>query len=150
MPLLNDEYHVQQAASILRNETLDFIESKPNLSWPPTVEELRDVTRLGPELLIFFKKLLSTKDSHHAESCTVSRYAESYTQDILYALSKGKFLTAKHVLNGCGLHSLTGQKQPVRILSREGHSITYDQVLEIETAQVELVQAMQHQGASLP
>ena len=128
-----------------------LIESKPDLSWPPTVEELRDVTRLGPgKLLIFFKKLLSTKDPYHAESATVLRYAESCTQDILYALSKGKFLTAKHVLNGCGLHSLTGQKQPIRILSREGHSITYGQVLEIETAQAELVQALQHQGASLP
>ena len=31
MPLLNDEYHIQQAASILRSEMLDFIESKPDL-----------------------------------------------------------------------------------------------------------------------
>ena len=77
MPLLNDEYHIQQAASILCSETLDFIESKPDLSWPPTVEELLDVTRLGPEkLLIFFKKLLSAKDSHHAESATESTIAD--------------------------------------------------------------------------
>ena len=51
-------------------------------------------------------------------------------------------MTSKHVLLGCGLHSITGIKMPISILSHFGHSCTYNKVQEIVTAQAELVQQM--------
>ena len=41
----------------------------------------------------------------------------------------------KHFLLGLGLHSITGQKKPVQIANRLEHSMTYDKVMEIQTAQ---------------
>ena len=41
----------------------------------------------------------------------------------------------KHFLLGLGLHSITGQKKPVQIANRLEHSMTYDKVTEIQTAQ---------------
>ena len=37
-----------------------------------------------------------------------------------------------------GLHSITGQKLPIQMLSRLGHSVDYNTVCEIETAQAEI------------
>ena len=68
----------------------------------------------------------------------------------MYAVSKGEFLTLKHASVGLGLHSLTGQKLPLQVLSRLGHSMTYDQICEVETAQAELVQHLKSLSLPLP
>ena len=79
----------------------------------------------------------------HSPREEVKRYADPFSQDIVHAISKGDFLTAKHVLRGCGLHdSITGMKKPINILSKVGHSCNYNTVQEIETAQAELAQQL--------
>ena len=62
---------------------------------------------------------------------------ESFGQDLMFVVSNGKFITPKYAAVGLGLHSLTGQKQPIKVLSHLGYSIMYDTVNEIETAQAE-------------
>ena len=69
-------------------------------------------------------------------------YVSSFAQDLVHAVSRGKFMTAKHILLGAGLHSLTGQKLPIKLLARYGNACTYEMVQKIETAQAELVQNM--------
>ena len=49
----------------------------------------------------------------------------------------GAVLTPKHFLLGLGLHSITVQKKPVQTANCLGHSMTYDKVMEIETAQTQ-------------
>lgn len=93
---------------------------------------------------------MSPKGSHHVTAERVDRLTDSYCQDIIHAVSKGKFLTPKHASVGLGLHSMTGQKLPITILARLGHSITYDAINEIETAQAELVEHFQSMGLHLP
>ena len=56
----------------------------------------------------------------------------------------------KHTSVGLGLHSMTGQKLPIAILARLGHSITYDAINETETAQAELVEQFQLKDLNLP
>ena len=68
----------------------------------------------------------------------------------MYAVPKGEFLTLKHASVGLGLHSLTGQKLPLQVLSRLGHSMTYDQIFEVETAPAELVQHLKSLSLPLP
>ena len=62
----------------------------------------------------------------------------------------GKFISAKHASIGLGLHSITGMKIPITIMERLRHSIMYDQVNQIETAQAELVQCFQSLNLNLP
>ena len=62
----------------------------------------------------------------------------------------GKFLNNKHCAVGLGLHSLTGLKQPVVYLSKLGHSISYKQIEEIETAQAKLTLNLSRESSILP
>ena len=62
----------------------------------------------------------------------------SFSADLINAISKDKIVTPKHYLVGLGIHNITGQKVPVQVMSRLGHSISYSQVCEIETSFAEL------------
>ena len=130
---------------------MEATENAQNIPWPPKVESLGSIGRQFPSILeSFFKALLSPKDSHNVIGAKVERLVDSFSQDIMHAVSRVKFLTPKHAAVGLGLHSLTGQKLPITILARLGHSISYDTVNEIETAQAELVEHFHSSGLSLP
>ena len=130
---------------------LKFVKESTPLPWPPTIESLMSKERESPALLqLFFNALLSPTDSHHDVKETTKRLSDSFSQDVVHALSKGTLMTLKHASLGLGLHSLTGQKLPLTILSRLGHCINYDKMCKIETAQVELVQHFQSMSMSLP
>ena len=145
------QFTVKRAASLVRESVVKFIEESDPLPWPPTVESLAKRDLQYPELLrLFLKELLSPKESHHVTSERVNRLTDSFSQDVVHAVSKGKFLTPKHTSVGLGLHSMTGQKLPIAILARLGHSITYDAINEIETAQAELVEQFQLKDLNLP
>ncbi len=75
---------------------------------------------------------------------------DSFAQDLVHAVSRGNFLTEKHVLLGTGLHSLTGLKQPVQILVRFRHCYNYGKIRLIETAQAELAQHLTYLENPLP
>ena len=146
-----EEYTIKQAVAILRDIVLKFVEKSVPLPWPPTMETLMSEERISPALLkLFFDELLSPSSNHHATGEIVCRLRDSFSQDVIHALSKGTFITSKHAAVGLGFHSLTGQKLPLVILSRLGHCINYDKICEIETAQAELVQHFQSMTLGLP
>ena len=141
------QFTIKRAASFLQESVFAFLKEADPLLWPPTVESLvsREGQYPGP-----IKELLSPKGSHHVTAERVDRLTDLFCQDIIHAVSKGKFLTPKHASLGLGLHSMSGQKLPITILARLGHSITYDAVNEIETAQAELVEHFQSMCLNLP
>ena len=67
----------------------------------------------------------------------------------MFALGNGKFWSSKHCAVRLGLHSLTGLKQPVVYLSKLGHSISYKQMEEMETAQAELALNLSNESSIL-
>ena len=118
---------------------------------PPTIESLRKDDRNAPNILkLFYENLLSPASARHGTSLTGERLIDSFSQDIMYAVSKGEFLTLKHASVGLGLHGLTGQKLPLQVLSRLGHFMSYDQICEVETVQAELVQHLKSLSLPLP
>ena len=88
--------------------------------------------------------------THNTPGDDVCQYADSFPEDLVYAVSRGDFLTEKHVVLGTGLHSLTGQKTPIKRLGRLGHSCTYDKISLIETAQAERMQHLRSLQHPLP
>ena len=127
-------------AKIIRKLVDEMIKKSSQLSWPPSVDELESKSREPPaELTAFLSKLL-IDDSHHSIGSTKSRVVRSVADDIIYNVSSGGFLTAKQCALVLGIHSMTGQKRPVVILSKLRHSISYQKVLEIETAQAEVAE----------
>ena len=67
----------------------------------------------------------------------------SIADDLVYNISNRSILTLKHCSLALGLHGMTGQKQPILLLSKLGHCISYDNVREIKTAQAEIAQLSQ-------
>ena len=142
---------LKEAALILQEMILEYTKSAKELPWPPTIESLRERLKSTPESLKeFLRLLLSPRDAHHLTTETVNRHIDSFAQDLIFAVTKGTFLTLKHTCVGLGLHNMTGMKIPIVILSRLGNSITYDTVMEIETAQAEISQQFDMKEMALP
>ena len=57
---------------------------------------------------------------------------ESLADDIMYQISNGQNITLKHCSLGLGIHSATGTKDPIVVLSRLGHSITYEKFQKLK------------------
>ena len=79
-------------------------------------------------------------DSHHSIGSAKSYVVRSIAVDIIYNVSNGGFLTVKQCALVLEINSMTGQKRPIVILSKLGHSISHEKVLEIETAQEEVAE----------
>ena len=73
----------------------------------------------------------------------------SYGSDLIHGVTRGKVVTLKHFLIGLGLHNITGLKTPIKILSHLGHSIDYNLVCEVGTAEVEAAQKWMSESQSL-
>ena len=79
----------------IRNSVDEMIKKASQLSWPPSVDELKSKSRKPPaELTAFLSKLL-IDDSHHSIGSTKSRVVRSIADDIIYNISNGGFLSAK-------------------------------------------------------
>ena len=121
----NKKFILKESARHLRSDITEMISKAPELPWPPTTEALPWPDRQPPESVKeFFRSVLHS--AHHTPGDDVCQYVESFSQDLVYAVSRGDFLTEKHVILGTGLHSLKGQKTPIKLLRRLGHSCTYD------------------------
>ena len=147
----NKESVLKQAADILRDDIDSFLieDVQKQSTWPPTVDSLKVSHQRYPKSLsLFFSNLL--KNKKHAATETVTRHVDSIIQDIVNSVSNGNVATLKHILIGCGLHSLTGSKKIIQILNRLNNSCTYERVRQIETAQAELAQQFTKRDFPLP
>ena len=110
----NKEFILKEAASTLRSDIKSMIENAPELPWPPSADSLGLDGRQPPKSVSEFI-LNVIHSTNHSPGDEVRRYVESFSQDLVHAVSRGNFLTKKHVLLGTGLHSLTGQKIPIKV-----------------------------------
>ena len=145
-----ETFFLTRAANMLQTSLLDIIRTAGDTAWPPTPESLSSTDRLPPKLVVDFIKRILNRSDHHTAPERTDRWAMSLAEDLLFGVSGGEFMTRKHVLLATGLHGLTGQKLPILLLNRLGHSITYDTVRKIETAQAEVSQQLARQGYELP
>ena len=96
--------------------------------WPPDTEQF-----VIPEIVTqFICTLLSGECS--APSDRISRLVTSISSDIVYAVTCGKTKPPKHILLPFAVKCLTGNTELIKILNRLGHSISYSQMEEIDTA----------------
>ena len=140
---------VSLAAAQLREDIIKMIDKCQDIPWPPNPTDLAKPERQPPSTLIKFLREMLQPD-HHVPGIAVQQYIWSISQDLVHAVSRGKFLTEKHTLLGNSLHTMTGQKLPIEILAKLGNSCSYDMVREIETAQAEVCQKQFGRGDFLP
>jgi hypothetical protein len=97
-----------------------------------------DAEKLIPQsLYLFLSVLISGKpgqpDEDHGD--TTRRLSVSFAQDssIVYAISKSKALTPKHVGLEMTIHQATRSRNLVTLLHNAVHSISYTQVQRVDT-----------------
>ena len=125
----------------------------PELSWPPSLEELKQNERTPPQsLLVFLEHILQTDSStdKKKKSEAIERFINSFAADITAVITRGKTITAKQFLLALGLHNITGQRKAVAIVNRLGHCLTDNTTCEIETALAEKAQQMSISDSILP
>ena len=89
------EFILKEAAKIIRSEILALIENALELPWPQTPDSLSKQDRQPPRSAKDFI-LRVIHATHHSSGDDVKRYVDSYSQDLVHAVSKGSFLTQKH------------------------------------------------------
>ena len=58
---------------------------------------------------------------------------QSFSQDLIYAVTGGQYKPPKQILLSYGVKSLTGNVELIQILNRLGHAISYSQLQENDT-----------------
>lgn len=127
---------IRAAASYLKEDITTYAENLQEIIWPPTIEQLSSEERQPPESVRnFFESVLGQPG--RCGNTSISRLVDSFSQDLVHGVTKGKTLMEKHFLIGLGVHNLTGQRNVVEILSKLGHSVSYTMTSEILTANAE-------------
>lgn len=76
----------------------------------------------------------------------------SVSQDVIFGVSDGKRWTPKHVGLASTIHQATRSRNVVQLLHKAGHSISYKDILSVDTALAEqtLVSLDEETGATIP
>lgn len=86
-----------------------------------------------PQTLIeYYSKIISTKYPTKTSN-NVERLAKSFSEDLIYAVTKGNIKTSKHINLGLTMKSLTNSKKVINILNKYGHCCSYIVLEELET-----------------
>ena len=112
-----------------------------------------DAERVVPESLFMLLSILLTGDVDESEeNSKVQRTAMSISQDIVYAVSKRKQLTPKHIGLGKVIHQATRSKSLIDLMHRACHCISYDEVRRLDTtlAQQNLELFAEHNNTPIP
>ena len=123
---------VDQSAEHLRNVILDM---KWTMPWPILPSDLSVDQFPVPECLRrFLIGLLTSNRDVKNPSPRVKMLLESFSQDIIYAVTGGRTKPPKQILLSYGLITFTGNVELIRMLNRFGHGLSYSQLEETDTA----------------
>lgn len=110
-------------------------EHQMNVPWPLAPADLTTLKACIPEDLHHFFTILLTGDpTNMTPSARVCRLSYSMSQDIVYTVTCGRQKTPKHVLLSYGIKTLTGNVELIQMINRLGHSVSYHQLEENDTA----------------
>lgn len=137
--------HIYSSSLAMRNAMGKLSDHKKDKYWPPTANEtnLETAGNIIPPILfnhlawmtgcsedIEFEKLVDVKDDK-------KRKLLSIAQDILYLRHDGDIFSPKHQALGLAIRHMTGSSTVINVLNGLGHSVSYPQVLEHDTALAE-------------
>lgn len=147
--LSTDQDAISQVALKIRN---DIHNQDITQAWPPHVSDLEKMNKDVPKSLVKFLQTLLTGASTESNnpSQKVQRLTASFSQDLMYAVTSGRVQPTKHIVLPFAVKSVTGNVELIQILNRLGHSVSYYQVEEIDTALCLQKQAASEDAIPLP
>lgn len=135
---------IEIASTHLRAEIKKDSKETP---WPYHPHHADPESFIVPDYLKrFFLNLLTDKGNKQDPPERVLRLIQSFSQDLIYAVTCGKQKTPKHVLLTYAVKTLTGNTEIIYTLNRLGHGISYSQLEENDTALCLEKMAASHDG----
>lgn len=144
---MSDTQRIKAIATMIKTEINESGKNKLFSSWPPPEEEIKFERVVIPPMLSTFLCTLLTTDK---PSDRVTRLINSIGQDIIYNSSSGRIKTIKHVQLGIFTKRKTGSKLLLNCLNRLGHSISYDEVNNVETSFAEVQASNKNHRSFVP
>ena len=89
---------------------------------------------ISNQLERFLIGLLTGDPSTMNKSHRTAILVESFSQDMIYAVTRGQYKPPKHFLLPYAVKALTGNIEVIRTLNKFGHGVSYDQLEENDTA----------------
>ena len=124
---------------------------------PDSLHLFLGVLMQGEEILDSFADVQDDDRADLDDASTITQVSASnvtlsIAQDIVYAVSKGKKLTPKHIGLGLTLHQATRSKKLVNLFHAAGHVMSYRNILQADTtsATVTLQKFESKCGAVIP
>ena len=119
---------VARMATKVRQSVKDYFSDQQE--WPPNVSCLQGGSAEVPEVVdTFLHHLCSGSDSPLTDRMTWLK--RSVAQDLVFAITRGRFKPPKHILLPSAAKSLTGYVELIQLLNRLGHGIAYSQLEEL-------------------
>lgn len=120
---------VKNIAKTIRDEIKNIDYRMP---WPPRADDLKVSTFNAPPLITAFMRNILNE---HEDEVTVrtERLSLSFTQDLVFAIHKGKLLTPKSVLFPMYIKSICNSTTLLTATNRLGHGVSYSKLLEVTT-----------------
>ena len=103
-------------------------------TWPPEVKSEAQHAIVPESTMNFLRYLLTGYNDPGHASQRVQRLLRSFAHDMVYAVTGGQTKPPKHIVLAFTVKSLTGNVELINVLNRLGHSISYSQMEEIDTA----------------
>jgi hypothetical protein len=123
---------IDLTSSHLRNKIKDDAVGSP---WPCHPSDVDPQSFQVPDYLQRLFIGLLTGDATKENHCQrVNRLTQSFSQDLIYAVTCGHQKPPKHVLLTYAVKTLTGNIEIIQALNRLGHGISYSQLEENDTA----------------
>ena len=106
---------VARMATKVRQSVKDHFSDQQE--WPPNVSSLQGGSTEVPEVVdTFLHHLFSGSDSPLTDRMTWLK--RSVAQDLVFAITRGRFKPAKHILLSSAVKSLTGNVELIQLLNR--------------------------------
>ena len=145
--LISQDVILNLAAASLRS-TLRSTEGIPHLPLNPADVSIEQEEALVPnDIYTFLYRILASnpakspddveKSQVKGQNEVLHRQILSIGQDMMYHASSGQCKTPKHIGLGISLHQMTQSKEVVSLINKQGHCISYDEVLKIDTCWAE-------------
>ena len=123
---------IDKSSSLLRSSIKNMaVQNK----WPyHPADTAKDTMEIPGRLKRFFSNLLTSSPSKVTTQPKIERLCDSFSQDLIYAVTNGQTKPPKHILLSYGVKALTGNVELIQILNKFGHGISYSQLEENDTA----------------
>ena len=129
----SDHRRLEEVAMLLRRIIIAAKQDAPDLPWPiPLGHHLKNLDVPPKEVLDFICQVIYGCNLSDGSTGN-ERIVHSISRDLLYAVTKGRWMTSKHIMLGMSLWHLTGRADIVTLVNRFGHCVSYSKLLEILT-----------------